>query len=179
MPDRLVSRRELAERLNLSERQITTLVKSGRLADGTEFPSRVEGRERSFPTDRCFEWYLRYKQEEALQRAAGRQEPANMAEAELRKAIADAEIAELKLQRLRGEVVPADAYRRELRRVLTRVRARFTSIPGEYASRILEPLDMARATAVLRDLVATVLAELQSAPSEPVDDASEAEEGAA
>lgn len=162
MADRHVVRAEIAARLGLSERQITNLVRTGKLADGSSFPSRVSGRDRTFPSDRCFDWYVRYKQEEALQRAAGKKEPANMAEAELRKAIADAEIAELKLQRLRGEIVPLDQYRRELRRVLSRVRARFQAIPGEYAPRILEPLDMARATMVLRDLVGSVLAELQS-----------------
>lgn len=163
MPDRQATKAEIAARLNLSERQIATLVRSGKLADGTEFPSRVSGRSRTFPADRCFEWYVRYKQEEALQRADGRKQPATMQDAELRKAIADAEIAELKLQRLRGEIVPLEQYRRELRRVLTRVRARFQSVPGEYASQILEPLDMARATLILRDLVANVLTELQPA----------------
>lgn len=90
-------------------------------------------------------------------------EPESMADAELRKAIADAEIAELKVMRLRGDVVTLETYRKELRRVLTRVRSRFTAIPGEYAPRILEPMDMARASAVLKDLVATVLMELQRA----------------
>ena len=90
-----------------------------------------------------------------------KKEPENMADAELRKAIADAEIAELKVMRLRGDVVTLEHYRKELRRVLGRVRARFAAIPGEYAPRILEPMDMARASAVLKELVATVLAELQ------------------
>lgn len=163
MADRLVSRREIGDRLGLSERQITNLIKSAKLADGTPFPSRVDGRDRKFPTDRCFDWYVRFKQEEALKRADSRKEPENMADAELRKAIADAEIAELKVMRLRGDVVTLETYRKELRRVLTRVRARFAAIPGEFAPRILEPMDMARASAVLKDLVATVLAELQRA----------------
>lgn len=161
MAERYVSRREIAERLGLSERQITNLVRDAKLADGTEFPSRVKGKDRSFPSDRCFDWYVRFKQEEALQRAAGREAPKDMAAAELRKAIADAEIAELKVAQLRGEFVSLEEYRKELRRILTRIRARFVAIPGEFAPRILEPMDMVKASAVLKDLVATVLAELQ------------------
>jgi phage terminase Nu1 subunit (DNA packaging protein) len=173
MRDRHVSRAEIAERLNLTERRITELVKDGKLADGTVFPSRVDGRDRKFPVQRCFEWYLRFKQEEAVERAAGRTTPANMAEAELRRAIADAELAELKLQRLRGEVVPLETYRNELRRVLSRVRGRFQAVPGEFAPRILEPLDMVKATSVLKDLVGTVLAELQHVSIEDAGDSDE------
>lgn len=169
MADTHVSRAEIAARLGLSERQVTNLVRSGRLADGTPFPSRVRGRTRTFPTDRCFAWYIRFKQEEALERAATRESPTNMQEAELRKAVADAEMAELRLATMRGDVVPIEQYRRELHRTLSRVAARFASVPGEYAPRILEPLDMPRAVKLLRELVATVMAELQSAAGSTTD----------
>lgn len=174
MPDRYVSRGELAVRLGLSERQITNLVRRH-----PDFPSRVDGRERSFPTDRCFEWYVRYKQEEALQRAAAKPEITGRADADLRKAIADAEIAELRVQKLRGDVVPTEAYRKELRRVLDRVRGRFVSIPGEYGPRCLNLSEVAASVAVLRDLVASVLAELQSVANAPDLDEDATEESAA
>lgn len=178
MPDRFVSRAEIADRIGLSARQITNLVRSGKLSDGTVFPSRVNGRDRTFPVERCFEWYVRFKQEEALERAAGRPALSNIADAELRKAIADAEIAELKVQRLRGEVAPIEQYRNEMRRVMTRVASRFRAMPGEYASKILEPLDMPRATNVLRDMVGEVLAELQvAARSTSVEEIADGEDG--
>lgn len=160
MPDRYVSRAEIADRLSLTERSITGLVKKGKLADGTPFPSRVAGKARTFPVERCFEWYLRFKIEEAIARA-GPQTPVDLADAEKRKAIADAELAEHKLAQLRREFVPIGDYRRELERVVGRLRGRLSAAPGEYAPRIMEPLDMPHAVAVLREMVADLLANLQ------------------
>ncbi|MGH7635797.1 MAG: hypothetical protein ACRENC_18870, partial [Gemmatimonadaceae bacterium] len=60
----------MARELHVSERQITTYVKSARLADGTPFPSRVEGRERKFYRDRGFDWFIKFKQDEAVARIA-------------------------------------------------------------------------------------------------------------
>lgn len=116
---------------------------------------------------------------DAAARPADKDTPANMLEAELRKAVADAELAELKLARLRGEVVPIEEYGKELRRVLGRVRGRIAAVPGEYAPRILEPLDMPRAVALLRELTTSLLQELQRAGAPPAPDAPAAEEGAA
>lgn len=163
-----VSQVDLASILGLSSRQIRNLEKQG-----------LPREEKGYPVSRCVRWYADFKQEEALQRAASREEPKDMEEAELRKAVADAEMAELKLARLRGEVAPIDQYRREMRRVLGRVRARFQSVPGEYAPRILEPMDMAAAVTVLRDLVATVLSELQRTGDTAGDEEDEYEEAIA
>jgi len=162
MSDRQVSRAEIARRLNLSEKRITQLVKDGRLADGTEFPSRVEGRNRTFPSDRCFEWYVRFKQEEALQRAAP-MKPDVLKEAALRQAVADASIAELKLAGLRNEVATVEEHRRELRRILGRVRSRIVAMPGTYASQLLGIPSMADAAVRLRVIVVAILSDLQQA----------------
>jgi phage terminase Nu1 subunit (DNA packaging protein) len=170
MADRHVSRAEIADRLHLSERQITTLVKSGQLADGTPFPSRVDGkRSRTFPVERCFDWYVHYKQEEALQRA-GPKAPDNLADAELRKAIADAAIAELKLANLRNEVVPKEAYRAELRRILGKVRATVVSMPGRHASRVVGLDALPQAVLRLRAIADDLLSELQRAGDAEADD---------
>lgn len=176
MTDRQVSRAEIARRLNLSEKRITQLVKEGRLKDGTAFPSRVDGRSRTFPSDRCFEWYVRFKQEEALQRAAPA-EPDNLRTAELRQAIADASIAELKLAGLRNEVAPVEEHRRELRRILGRVRSRIIAIPGTYASQLLGVPTMADAAVRLRVIVVAILSDLQQAAGAlETDDEGEVEE---
>jgi phage terminase Nu1 subunit (DNA packaging protein) len=169
MPELHLSRAEIADRLDLSERRITQLVRTH------DFPRRVSGRSVTFPWPRCLHWYVQFKQEEALKRAAPA-EPKNLEEAEKRKAIADAEIAEFRLAKMRGEVVPLDLYRAELRRVLDRVRARFVSVPGEYAPRLIGLAEMPAAVAVLRDLVTSVLGEMQGAGAEPMDDTSEAAE---
>lgn len=127
--------------------------------------------------------WLEQRARDSVERERPTADAETMAQAELRKAVADAGVAELKLQRLRGEMVPLEEYRKELRRVLGRVRGRIAAIPGEYAPRILEPLDMPRATVLLRGLVAAVLAELQHAgdpaPGDAPGDAEAPEEGAA
>ncbi len=157
MPDRYVTRAEIAARLNLTERRISMLVRDH------EFPRRVEGRAVTFPSDRCFEWYLQFKQEEALARAADRTPvgPLALGEAELRKAVADADIAELRVAKLRGEVVPIESFRKELRAGYGRARARWVSVPGEYGNRFLHLTETAASVALLREMVNQVLAELQ------------------
>ena len=170
MTDRLGSRADVAARLSLSEKQITNLVKTGRLADGTEFPSRVEGRGRTFPLDRCFDWYVRFKQEEALGRAAPAKPPDFMRQAALRQAIADADTAELRLATLRREVAPVDEHRRELRRILTRIRTAIDGMPGAQAQRMIGLPDMAAATTALRAVSLQLLLELQSAARQAMDE---------
>src|SRR5689334_15509333 len=135
MPDRLATRAEIAKRLGLSERQISNLVKSGRLEDGTEFPSRVEGRERKFFEDRCFAWYVRYKQEEAVRKSAGPEKPKNSGERKDREAELRLAMLELDFAERRRELVSREAARNELRRVLTRIAVKARSVTGEFAPR--------------------------------------------
>lgn len=158
MAEKHVSRAKIAARLGLAERRITDFIRNGKLADGTPFPSRVSGRARTFPEERCFDWYIKFKQEEAIARA-GPQKPVGIEEAEKRKAIADAELAELKLARLRGDLLPVDDFRADLQRILGAVRARILSMPAEYAPRI--PLEMAAAVKLLQDIGDDLFAEMQ------------------
>jgi hypothetical protein len=163
MPDRLVERAEIAKQLRLSERQIANLVKSAKLDDGRAFPSRVEGRSRKFPEDQCFEWFIRWKQEEAVRRSAGTAKSSDKADVALRQAEIDLGMAELRFAELRRDVVRIEEYRKELRRVLGKVAAKVRTITGEFAPRILEPLDMPKAVKLLRELQLRLLGELGTA----------------
>lgn len=164
MADELISRADMARELHVTERQITTLVKNGKLKDGTQFPSRVEGRERKFYRDRGFDWYIQHKQEEAVARATRggtTAAPGAAPTGKDRLLAAQASMTEVKLARARGELVSLEAYREALGTVLGAIRGRVLALPGEYAPRL--PGDMAMSVALLRAMMADLLEELRRA----------------
>jgi phage terminase Nu1 subunit (DNA packaging protein) len=162
--DRYVNKEEIAFLLDVETRTITNYIKRH-----AEFPSRVSGNNRTFPVKRCLQWQRDRLIADAVADMA-QPAPTNIIDAESRKAIADAELAELKLARLRGDVVAVQAAAKEVRDAFTRVRARLLSTPGEYGSQILHIDQMPRAVFVLRQLVDTVLAELQANAGRTSDD---------
>lgn len=154
--ERYVDRTEIAFLLGVEPRTITNWVKNH-----PDFPSRVSGKERKFPVLKCIRW----KTDRDVADAISSMEPApadNFSEAELRKAIADAEMAELKVRKFKAELVDASIVGTEVARAYARVAARLKSTPGEFAPQILHPLTMPEAVAVLRRLVTTALTALQS-----------------
>lgn len=171
--DRFVDRKEIAWLLGVEERTITNWVRKH-----SDFPSRVRGRERDFPVRRCLQWRTDKLVAESLASASSKP-PSDVGEAEKRKLIAEAELAEIKVAKARGEVVLVTVARAEMRDVFSRIRASLTAKPGEYAPRMLHLETVNEAIAPLRDLVDDVLAELQvSAGTHRADDlADDAEDG--
>lgn len=154
MADQL-NQTELAEWLLLSTRQVRNLEAEG-------MPVKSDDGKKFYVWSDVFAWYLERKQQEAIERAGGKA-GSGMQGAELRKAVAEAELAELRLQKLRREVVPIAEYRGELGRILGAVRARIVGMPGEWAARCVALVDMATATRRLREISAAQLAALQQA----------------
>jgi phage terminase Nu1 subunit (DNA packaging protein) len=155
--DRYVSRDEIAFLLDVEVRTITNYVKRY----GDEFPSRVNGRDRTFPVRRCLQWKQDRLVADAIADVAP-PAPSNIVDAELRKAVADAELAELKVARMRGDLVAVQVAAKEIRDAFSRVRARLLSTPGEYAPQMLYIEALPKAVVTLRAMVDTVLAELQT-----------------
>lgn len=158
--DRYVDRAEIAFLLDVDVRTITNYVN-----EHADFPSRVSGKRRTFPVQRCIAWARERAVAEALAKAAPPPPPeegSGLLAAELRKAVADAELAELKAAKLRGDVVAVQAAAKEIRDAFSRVRARLLSTPGEYAPQMLHLEELPKAVLMLRNLVDTVLAELQA-----------------
>jgi hypothetical protein len=114
-----------------------------------DFPSRVSGRDRTFPVRRCLQWQRDRIVADAIADVAP-PAPSNIVDAELRKAIADAELAELKVARMRGDLVAVQVAAKEIRDAFSRVRARLLSTPGEYAPQILHLEEMPKAVVKLR-----------------------------
>jgi phage terminase Nu1 subunit (DNA packaging protein) len=89
--------------------------------------------------------------------------PADEADGRARKALADAALAELKLARLRGEVVPIEDYRREFGRVCTGLREVVMAIPARYAAQLVGCDSIIDVQARLREVRLDLLAAMRTA----------------
>lgn len=156
--EQFASREEIAEILGCDVRTITKYVKQ----NPKDFPSRVRGKTRDFPIRRCVTWKMDRAVAEAIASFAP-PPPSGLLDAEKRKAIADAEYAELRVQKIRREVVPVADQIREMERAYARVRGRLLAVPGEHASRFLNLDSVPKSVVQLREMVANVLSELQQA----------------
>jgi phage terminase Nu1 subunit (DNA packaging protein) len=163
------SREEIAEILGVDVRTITNYVRLH-----SDFPNRVDGKRRRFPIARCVSWKINHDVAAAIA-AMAPPAPKDLADAEKRRAIADAEFAELRVMKIRGETVAAGDAAKEVAKAFARVRARFVATPGEFGPRFVNVESLPLAIAQLRDLVSTVLTELQVMP---LDDEEEEETSA-
>jgi phage terminase Nu1 subunit (DNA packaging protein) len=163
--DRYVERDEIAFLMDVTPRTVTNYRKHH-----SDFPCRVSGRAVTFPVKRCLQWQRDRIVADAIADVAP-PVPSNIVQAELRKTIADAELAELKVGRMRGDLLAVQVAAKEIRNAFGRVRARLLSTPGEYAPQMLHLEEMPQAVSKLRQLVDTVLAELQAtAGGDAIDD---------
>ena len=121
----------------------------------------------------CLQQWIRYQLEKLSPKASGGSED--------RKAAADAEFAELRVRKLRAEVIDATGVRSEVRAAFGRVRTRLLATPGEFAPQMLDITHVGDATDRLRALVEVVLPELQAAGSVGalLDDSNDDDESAA
>jgi hypothetical protein len=81
-------------------------------------------------------------------------------EAERRKANAEADIAEMKAQQMRGDVVSITAFEPVVDRAVAAARAKLMAVPSKLAS-IVRPDDPGRARALLDTAMREVLEELR------------------
>lgn len=153
--ERFVERAEIAFLLGVEERTITNWVRKH-----SDFPSRVQGRTRTFPVRRCLQWNQDRIVAEMVA-SLGPAKPDDEEEAARRRAIAEAELAEIKVAKARAEVVNVQLALREIHDTFARVRSTALAKPGEYAPQILHLEDLGDATRVLRRLIDDLLSELQ------------------
>lgn len=153
--DRFVDREEIAFLLGVDLRTISRFVRQH-----SDFPSRVQGRARTFPVRRCLQWQQDRIVANVVSQAAP-SAPDSSEEAARRKLLAEAQLAEVKLAKARAEVISVSLALKEIHDVFARVRATLLGKPGEYAPQILHLEDMGDATRVLRRLVDNTLGELQ------------------
>ena len=109
-----------------------------------------------FPT-----WRDQQLQGESREKPAADPRKLQTADAELRRALADAEMAELKVTQLRGEMVSDADATAEITRFCERVRATILSIPSRYQTEILDLRTIPEAGQALRRIAAGILTDLE------------------
>jgi hypothetical protein len=121
----------------------------------------------------CVQW--RREKDKADARAST---APDIAAEQARKMKADADLSELKVQQMRGDLVPSIDVVREMDRLCAVLRARVLSIRGRWAPKILGLATMAEAATVLDRLSADVLEALREGADE-LEEEEPAEEEAA
>jgi phage terminase Nu1 subunit (DNA packaging protein) len=167
------SREEIADILGVDVRTITNYRRRH-----PDFPVKVDGKRVRFPIARCVTWKIDRAVADAIA-AMAPPAPKDLAGAETRRAIADAEFSEMRVQKLRRELVPVAEGAKEIAEAYARVRTRFVAVPGEYGPRFLNLSSLPQSVAQLRDLVSTVLSELQQIHLSDEDEEGSADDDAA
>jgi phage terminase Nu1 subunit (DNA packaging protein) len=150
-----VTRKAIAAHLHLTERSITELV------DKHDFPSRIRGRERRFPLARCFTWYLKFKQEEAVSRIRP-PAPTNVTDSRARKLTAEAEKAELELAERRSELLPLDVHEERVSKLCDRIAATCKGGLARFVGDVQRAQSSVDASTLLERIGDTILRDLVS-----------------
>lgn len=165
-----IKQKDLAAYLGLSTRQIRNLEAEGVL--------RAELDERGrkvYPWPENNQRYLRYKIEEAKGKRTAHEE--SIQEAELRAALADAEMKEIKLAQLRGELIHIDDVEKLVREPLEAVAALLKSFKHRWSSVLVGCETPQEVIARLDPAIEEVIAILREAGDEiDVDDSAEDED---
>lgn len=146
---KLVNKSELAEILGVTERTLT------RWQDEPSSPlpirerAKKRGQSHAYDTEECIEWVFERRTTPDTGEAAG----VTQTEAERRKAVADAELKELKVAAERGRLVEADEVEAAYAKAFANVRARVRAVAPASAP------DVARADdpAHVQDLLLAAL----------------------
>lgn len=91
----------------------------------------------------------------------------SLEQAETRKTIADADLKELRLAQLRGQLVPADEVGRNVGRVANTIKTKLDSLPNALALRLVGKSDRVEVQQILQDAIYRIKLELANAGTEP------------
>lgn len=128
----LLTREELAERFGVDVRTVTRWLEQG-------MPHRVRSGRTVYAWPQCLAWReaaIR-EDERALRHAGGDiDRKKDLADARLRTAIAEAEVAELDVAARRGDLVTVDYMAGEFDRIARALRTRLLALPHTWAPRL-------------------------------------------
>jgi phage terminase Nu1 subunit (DNA packaging protein) len=164
------TQKELAALVKLSARQVHNLTEKGVF---TRVPSQLRPGQLAYPLPESLHAYLDYKLQ--LEREA--HQATDTEEAERRKAVADAELKEMKVAQLRRELAATTEYRRELARVLGRVKNAIDVFPTKHAAKLPGDAPMSDRVAALQKIAAELYDALRW--SSHVDEDDDGEDAAA
>lgn len=147
------TKRELSQAIGVSLRQIDNLVAEG-------MPVVKDGRRNLYTID-SIRFYVDKKLEQ-LQRES----PGGIQRAQERKALVQAELAEMELARKRRQQIDIDDSERALIHVLGRIRPSLLSFPGEVAPHMVGLRSRGESQVKLEEAIHDVLREISEAASE-------------
>ncbi len=166
---------EVADLLGVTSKTVRNWINK----EGLEAVS--DGRRRVLDWRGVLEWYIQRRIAESGNDGNGSGDPApglpeNLEQAETRKTIADADLKELKLAQLRGQLVPADEVGRNIARVATAIKTKLEGLPSSLALRLVGKSDRAEVQQILQDAVYRIKLELSVAGKKPEASAPEPED---
>lgn len=100
-------------------------------------------------------WYRQRLQE------ASREKPADLADAQKRKLSAEAEMAEMERDTMRGELVAVSEVRTQMRGIASTIRMQLLAVSGRYAARTVGLTTLPESQRVWDTAMRDILAELQ------------------
>jgi phage terminase Nu1 subunit (DNA packaging protein) len=140
------SQKAVGELLGLTARQVHNLTEKG-------MPRRVENGRPSYPWPDALKWYVAFK----IAAEAAKTEPLDFEAARARKMAADAELAEMEVERVRGDSVSMAAHRGSVRGIVAKIRAQLLAAPGRYSPRLVGistlPESQRQLDAIVRDVL--------------------------
>lgn len=142
---------QLAEHYKVQRRTVTNW-----LNEKPPCPSRLEGGVRIFESEQVAAW----REHRAVAKAAKANEPLDFEKARARKMAADADIAEMEADRLRGELLPREQERQNAADLVGHIRAQILAFPGRYSARIVGLTDLPAAARVLDGIARALLHDL-------------------
>lgn len=152
------TQKEFAEMVGLTTRQIRNLETEG-------LPHRAEGAKKFYPVPAAVLWI----RDRDVKAAIARAQPTNFDDVRLREMTANAELAELEVMRVRGELIHRDDLERLYSAPLAQMRARMLALPGRIAADL--PLPPVESVEVIERIVHEFMAELSEAEADEDDDA--------
>lgn len=150
-----LTQKELCKRLGIKARQVRNLHGHGIPRSPTT---------RLYPWPDARDWYIRFKQEEKLERSGGRANSYDAVRA--RKVVAQAELAEIERDRLLGQLVAIDDVEAMVREPLDRVDAKLLAVPGKWAASVLGLESIPEGMKRLQVIVDDIRAELRALADE-------------
>lgn len=142
-----LNQREFARAFGLTTRQVRNLEQKG-------LPHRAVKNRKAYPIPEATMWFVDY-QKGLVSESAG-----DLDRAKLRKAEADAEMAEIALQHRKGELLEFAFVEAELEAILSRLRARIVNIVARYRADVMHldsEAEAEEALTTVRDELLTAL----------------------
>ena len=148
-----IGQAELAKVLGITGRQLFNLRKEG-------MPHRVEGKDIYYPVPATLEWYYarKYQPEDAGDVAG----LPKLSESERRRAAADAEVAEMKRDQLRGLLITDEDAAREVQDFCETLMASLRAAPSRHAGKVIGLTTLPAAIGALQEITEAMIDEART-----------------